>query len=706
MKFTTKERQETQKAANITGIYKGYTKSFGFVITPDGEEDIYIAEENRCGAMNNDAVTARFLPGTRKGKREGEILFVDERANETLVGTYDRQKTAGFVTPDDERLREDIYIPLGQDGGARSGARVLVRVTKWPEGKHKAEGEIEEVIGYTGDKDLDIKVIMARHNLPFDFPEDVKKEAEHINKSVTPEAGLRDYRSRQLITIDGEDAKDLDDAVDAERLPNGNCRLGVYIADVSRYVKTGSAIDKEAYKRGTSVYLVDRVIPMLPEVLSNHICSLQAGEDRYAMTCVMEIDKTGTVVHADIGPAIINVKRRCSYREIKQALSEDIVPDDLVPLMPVIRTLRELSQTLKDMRLRRGAVDFDFPEYKVILDPDGKPLRMEERQRSEAEQIVEEAMLIANETVAAYLEKGDNPSIYRIHECPDAERVKLMETILSVFDLPVPAAADVKPEEFQRLLSLAKGTAAEQVVQTVALRAMQQAKYAAVNAGHFGLASSCYTHFTSPIRRYPDLLVHRLIRAYDERYNEAKISARTAFLAAAAEQASIRERIAVEAERDTDDLKKTEYMAPFVGEAFTAHVTGITSFGLFVSLDNGIEGLVHISHLREDDYDFDEGTYTLIGRRGGKVYRLGDAITVTLAAVNKERCEIDFVPGTFETLADLAKFTAARPDSRKEKKRAVPKRTGTERKKLTCGGKAKRKKKSPKGKKRGKRGRR
>ncbi|MCI7543926.1 MAG: ribonuclease R, partial [Megasphaera elsdenii] len=387
----------------ITGIYKGYTPTFGFVLSQDLTEDVYIAEQNRHTAMNNDKVTVRILhSGDGRHKQEGEIVSIVERANKTLVGTFQLEKHSAFVTPDDERIREDIYVPLDKTAGARSSARVLVKITKWPEEGRKAEGEVTEVLGYDGDKDLDIKVIMARHGLPFDFPDDVKKEAAKINTAVTLEAGRRDYRDRQLITIDSEDAKDLDDAIDVVRLPNGHFRLGVYIADVSYYVRPGSAIDQEAYNRGTSVYLVDRVIPMLPTVLSNGICSLNANEDRYSMTCVMEIDENGKVLKADIGPAVIRVKRRCNYVEIRKALLEGIVPDDLQPFMPMLHELRSLSTILKNMRLRRGAIDFDFPEYKVILDPEGVPLRLEKRERTIAEQIVEESMLIANETVACY----------------------------------------------------------------------------------------------------------------------------------------------------------------------------------------------------------------------------------------------------------------------------------------------------------------
>lgn len=660
-------------ASEITGIYKGYTATFGFVLSENLKDDVYISEQHRHTAMNNDKVAVRVLQGgSGRHKQEGEITRIIERANTTLVGTFDLGRHCGFVVPDDERIRENIYIPEGKYGGARSSARVLVKITSWPEEDRKAEGEVIEVLGYDGDKDLDIKVIMARHQLPFDFPKEVKEAADGIDRQVVPEPDRADYRDRPLITIDSEDAKDLDDAIDVSVLPNGSYRLGVYIADVSYYVRPRSVIDQEAYNRGTSVYLVDRVIPMLPTVLSNGICSLNAQEDRYAMACVMEINRDGQVVHADIGPAIIRVKRRCNYKEIKKALLDDIIADDLRPFMPMLQELRDLAVILKEMRIRRGAVDFDFPEYKVILDAEGVPLRLEKRERTIAEQMVEESMLIANETVASYLRDSENPSVYRIHEQPDPERMALMRKVLSGFRLPVPDETEPKPAEFQKLLEATKGTAEEAVVQTIALRSMSQARYATINAGHFGLASVCYTHFTSPIRRYPDLMIHRLIRQYqqDGKLSEKEAQASMSYHTLAAEQASVRERAAAEAERETDDLKKAEYMQPFIGQAFDARVTGITSFGLFVGLENGVEGLIHITLLTDDEYEFDESTYTMAGLHSGYRFRLGDPVRVTLAKVNLERCEIDFAPGEFESLEDLQRLMERNSGKRHKKKDA------------------------------------
>lgn len=653
----------------IIGIYKGYTDSFGFLLTEAEQEDIYIGERYRHTAMNNDKVAVRILPSAqRRHRQEGEVVRILERANTRIIGTFMRERGGCFVHPDDERIHEDIYIPEAQTGAARSGARVAVTVTTWPTEKRKAEGTVTEIIGYDGDRDLAVKVIMAQHDLPFAFPPEVLQEAQSLSTKVSLQEGRTDYRNRRLITIDSEDAKDLDDAIDIERLPNGTYRLGVYIADVGYYVRPHTALDREAYARGTSVYLVDRVVPMLPEALSNGICSLNAQEDRYAMACVMDINRQGRVEKAKIGPAVIRVARRCNYTEIKKALCDSIVPDDLAPFLPALRQLQEVTTWLKEMRMRRGALDFDFPEYKIILDAEGTPLRLDKWERTIAEQIVEESMLIANETVGTYLKNTKNPSVYRVHEKPEAARMEMLRTVLSGFSLPFPTGTDPQPADFQALLTATRGTPEEAVVQMMTLRSLQQARYDIQNLGHFGLASVCYTHFTSPIRRYPDLLVHRLLRQYWQkgRLSEAEAAHSAAFYTTAAEQASMRERIAVEAERETEAVKKAQYMMPFIGEPFQAHITGLAPFGMFVGLENGIEGLIHISYLTEDVYTFDETTYTLRGTYGGHVYHLGDALEVTLARVNMERCEIDFVPGTVDGLADLQKLLAAGEARRKK----------------------------------------
>lgn len=638
------------------GIYKGYRKSFGFVIMPEGEDDIYIPEKYKGTAMHNDKVRVRVIPSTYiNHKREGLIVDIIERANETIVGTYDRQQNFGFVVPDDERIGTDIFVGLENTLDARSGAKVLVKITKWPEGDKKPEGVITEILGYKGDVGLDINCIMANHKIPFSFPDDVIKASQRIDTVIHDDPKRWDLRDLQMVTIDGEDAKDLDDAVSGCKLPNGNYELGVHIADVSHYVISGQAIDKEAYKRGTSVYLVDRVVPMLPEVLSNDICSLNAHEDRYAMTCMMEIDEAGQVVNYRIKPSIINVGRRCSYKEVYKALAEDIIPPDLVDFMPMLRDLAEIANILNRMRRQRGALDFDFPEYKVLLDLDGTPLRIVKRDRTLAERLIEECMLIANETVATHLKDTHRASVYRIHEMPNEEKLSLFQKVLNYLGENLILGADgVTPQDFQKILDTVKGKDIEQVAQIMALRSMQQAKYSVENVGHFGLASTCYTHFTSPIRRYPDLMVHRLLKAdmhWQNGYSKRDVDEE--FLVRAAEHSSIQEQVATEAERETTDLKKTQYMVPFVGEVFTGIISSITSFGMFVELENGIDGLVHISMMTDDYYFFDEEHFVLVGKRTGRIYRLGETVTVTLVKADVEKKQIDFVLGEVDNLAAI-----------------------------------------------------
>ena len=539
--------------------------------------------------------------------------------------------------------------------GAVTGHKVVVKITK-PAGQKRKnpEGKIIEILGHIDDPGVDILSIIRQFNLPTDFPEDVMKQTESIPNVIDPEEAKKreDLRDVTMVTIDGEDAKDLDDAVSGRKLPNGNYELGVHIADVSHYVTSGQPIDNEAYKRGTSVYLVDRVVPMLPEVLSNGICSLNAHEDRYAMTCMMEIDDSGTVVNYRIRPSIIHVGRRCSYKEVYKALEENIIPDDLVDFIPMLRDLAEISKILNRMRRRRGALDFDFPEYKVLLDLDGTPLRIVKRDRTMAERLIEECMLIANETVATHLKDTQRTSVYRIHEHPSEEKLDLFQKVLHYLGQTLVLSADgVTPRDFQKILDVVKGQDIEQVAQIMTLRSMQQAKYSIENVGHFGLASTCYTHFTSPIRRYPDLMVHRLLKAdmhWKGGYSKRDVD--EAFLAGAVEHSSIQEQVATEAERETTDLKKTQYMVPFVGEVFEGTIASITSFGMFVELENGIDGLVHISMMNDDYYFFDEEHFVLVGKRTGKTYHLGEKVTVTLVKADVEKKQIDFVLGEVDNL--------------------------------------------------------
>lgn len=660
---------DTQEEDYREGIFRGYRKQYGFVITGTDQEDIYVAKAHMQGAMHNDKVRVKVFTNPQNGKLEGRISAILERANTSVVGTFDREMTCGFVIPDDERLGDSIYVSLDDSLGARSGAKVLVELIHWPENGKRAQGRITEILGYKGDIGLDINCIMAAHKIPFSFPDEVIEESKKIRVTVTADSDRLDLRKEQLVTIDGEDAKDLDDAVSCKLLPNGNFLLGVHIADVSHYVRAGSEIDKEAYKRGTSVYLVDRVIPMLPEVLSNGICSLNAHEDRNAMTCLMEINQEGQVVEYTISPSLIRVGRRCSYTEVYKAISQKIIPEDLAPFMDMLGHLYDLSLVLNRMRHRRGAIDFDFPEYRVLLDHDGTPLRIVKRERTLAERLIEECMLIANETVARHLRDTHKPTVYRIHEAPSPEKLATFQTVINHLGHNYLLDAEsIEPRNLQTILEEVKGTEVEQAIQIMTLRSMQQAKYSIENVGHFGLASDCYTHFTSPIRRYPDLMVHRLLKAnlawkdgYSKRDRDED------FLYKAADHSSIQEQVAVEAERETSDLKKTQYMLPFVGELFKGKISSITSFGLFVELENGIDGLVHISMMRDDRYFYDKEHFVLVGQRSGKIYHLGQEVEVTLIKADVDKRQLDFVLGAVENLKTVQDFMDSQRRGRSER---------------------------------------
>ena len=630
----------------LQGVYKSYGR-FGFLITDDDHEDVYISDRDHLNAVNNDTVEVKTMKSkTGRHNTEGRVMKVLERANDTFVCTYEMLKDGGEAVPIDEKVDMYIEIPEGQEMDATTGARVIVEVTRWPGEWTDAEGRVTEVIGYKGDKGLDIDIIVAQHRLPHEFSEKVLDEAENLPRDIRMEKGLTDFRALPIVTIDGPDSKDLDDAVYCEKKANGHFELSVHIADVSRYVTKGSLLDDEAYRRGTSVYLADRVIPMLPFQLSNDLCSLNHDEDRYAMSCVMDVSPDGKVKTELVTPSIVRVARRCNYPEINKAFHEGIMPADLEHFMPMLEDLKACADALRTDRTRRGALDFDFPEYKVILDEEGTPLRIEKRIRSDAEKMIEDAMIAANEAVARFLEKTGHTSIYRVHEHPDEEKLNSLKRLIAIMGLNLSIPKDPEPKDIQKLLETVKGEDIEAVVQVMTLRSLPQACYSTENAGHFGIASECYTHFTSPIRRYPDLMVHRLIRqAISDGLSKAELKKQTEFLLRAADHCSETEQNATDTERDVDDLKMTEYMVPFVGEPFDAHVTGITRFGVFVGLDNGVEGLVHIDSMDDDEYMYQEDTMTLKGRFSGTTYAMGMPVRVTLVKADKERREVDFIMG-------------------------------------------------------------
>jgi len=638
----------------IVGKLSTSTKGFGFVIPdkvkmPD-EKDVFIPPDAMMSAMHHDRVVVRVHGLTGQGKsRDGEIIRIIERANPRIVGTFEASRNFGFVTPDDLRLGDDIFIPKDDKNIVKDGSKVVVEITKWPEKKRSAEGKIIEVLGSKGDTGIEILSIIKRHNLPIEFPENVQKAAEKAPDTISEEeiAGRRDLRHLPIVTIDGEDAKDLDDGVYVEKLKNGNYFLGVYIADVSHYIREDSILDQEARSRGTSVYLVDRVLPMLPRRLSNGICSLNAGEDRLAMSAEMEVDAQGQVVKYDIFPSVIRIKKRFTYTVVRNILvdHDEALMADNQEFLGQLDDMKGLCLTLRERRMRRGAIDFDLPELKVKLDDTGKPIDIVKRVRSLAESIVEEFMLLANETVAEHMQKLNVPFIFRVHEEPDEEKMVKLNNLLHNFGQGLTRLDEIEPGALQKVLTRIAGRPEERIISTVMLRSLKQARYESQNIGHFGLAATYYTHFTSPIRRYPDLIVHRIIR---DTFATGTVSAKrkdklTAILPEIAMHSSERERAAAEAERETVSLKTAEYMAQFVGDTFEGIINGVTAFGIFVELDNGVEGLVRVSSMEDDYYQYVEEQYALIGERTHKTYRLGDAAKVILTRVNAEERNIDFV---------------------------------------------------------------
>lgn len=638
----------------LRGRLQVHAKGFAFLI-PDNREhpDVYIHANDLKGAMNGDIVLIRITSKSPSGGRmEGEVERILIRGVSQTVGVFQSLETYGFVLPDDKRINRDIFIPRESFKGAVDGEKVVVRIVSYPEGRAAAEGEIIEILGHKDDPGVDILSVIRKHQLPEAFPAEVMTEAEQAPDSITDEEiieqGRRDLRGLNIVTIDGADAKDLDDAVNVERLENGHYKLGVHIADVGYYVREGSELDKEAYDRGCSVYLVDRVIPMLPHRLSNGICSLNPQVDRLTMSCEMEFDEQMKVVNHDVFTSVIRTKERMTYSDVRKIV-EDEDPELLeryAPLIGDFRLMKELAMKLRGARMRRGAVDFDFEESKIIVDEAGKAIDIVKRERSVAEQIIEEFMLVANETVAEHFHWLKVPFLYRIHEDPDPEKLQNFMAFAANFGYHVKGRGNsVHPRALQDLLEQIQGTKEQTVISTMMLRSMKQAKYDAESTGHFGLAAEFYSHFTSPIRRYPDLVIHRVMREVLEN-GGALSEKRHEYLASRmpdiAQQSSERERVAVEAERDTEQLKKAEFMQDKVGEEFDAMISSVTSFGMFIELDNTVEGLIRLSALTDDYYHFDEAHMALIGERTSKVFRIGDEVKIRVAKVNMDDHTIDF----------------------------------------------------------------
>ncbi len=638
------------EAFALVGVFSGNARGFGFVAIEGQEEDVFIPADRTGGALHGDRVQIVIDSEGRGGRPEGTVVRILEHANETLVGTYEKGKGYGFVIPDNQRISKDIFIPQGCSQGAVSGHKVMVKIRDFGEKKgKKPEGVITEILGHIHDPGVDILSIVRAYNLPEDFPGAVKNQLKQVPDEVKKDswAGRKDLRDLPTVTIDGEEAKDLDDAISIERAGDGY-RLGVHIADVSHYVQEHTPLDEEAFKRGTSVYLVDRVIPMLPHKLSNGICSLNEGEDRLALSCLMEIDSQGNVTGHEIAETVIRSDRRMTYTAVNAIVTDHDpqVTAEYAEFAEMFLLMKELADILRKKRHARGSIDFDFPESKIVLDEKGKPLEITAYERNAATRIIEDFMLLANETVAEDYFWQELPFLYRTHDKPDEDRMKRLGTFINNFGyvLRMPGG-QVYPKEIQKLLDKVEGTPEELLISRLTLRSMKQAKYTTENTGHFGLAARYYTHFTSPIRRYPDLQIHRIIKeSLHGGLTGKRISHYEKILPQVAVQTSALERRADEAERETDKLKKVQYMERFIGQEFEGVISGVTSWGFYVELPNTVEGLVHISELRDDYYVFLEERYELSGEMTGKTYKLGQTIRVQLTGCDRFSKTIDFIP--------------------------------------------------------------
>lgn len=634
---------------SVAGMFCGNQKGFGFVTVEGMEEDIFIPGGNTNGAMHGDKVKI-VIEGSSDGKRkEGTVVGILEHANGTLVGSYEKSNGFGFVLPDNLKISRDIFIPQGCDGGAVTGHKVVVKVTDFGEKKgKKPEGVITEILGHINDPGTDILSVVRAYNLPEEFPDLVMKQLNETPDHIADEdrAGRLDLRTIKTVTIDGEDAKDLDDAITIERV-TGGYRLGVHIADVTHYVREKSALDKEALKRGTSVYLTDRVIPMLPHKLSNGICSLNQSEDRLALSCLMDLDDKGNVTGHQLAETVIRVDRRMTYTGVNAIITDrdPAVMAEYEDFVDTFDLMKELADILRKRRHARGSIDFDFPESKIILDEKGKPIEIKPYERNAATRLIEDFMLLANETVAEDYFWQEVPFLYRTHDKPDEEKMKRLGTFINNFGyiLRMPGG-EVHPKEIQKLLDKVEGSPEEALISRLTLRSMKQAKYTTLNAGHFGLATKYYSHFTSPIRRYPDLQIHRIIKeSLHGELADKRLTHYARILPEVAVQTSALERRAEEAERETDKMKKVQYMEQFIDQEFDGVISGVTGWGFYVELPNTVEGLVRISELRDDYYIFDETHYELIGEMTRRTYKLGQEIRVRVTGCDRLAKTIDFM---------------------------------------------------------------
>ncbi len=646
-----KNRYRISELETFEGIYRKNQKGFGFIKIENREDEIYVSKENSNNALNGDKVIVEIIEEKNKEKNaEGKILKIIKHEKDTVVGIFQDNKNFGFVVPDDKSFGTDIFISKKNFGKARNNHKVLAQITKYPEKGKKAEGKIIEVIGNVNEAGVDMLSLIKEYDLPYKFPEEVieeaKKQGDKIDKKDIP--NRVDLRDKIIFTIDGEDAKDLDDAVRVEKLENENYKLDVHIADVSYYVKQDSKLDKEAVIRGTSIYMLGRVIPMLPRELSNGICSLNAGEDRYTLSCSMEIDKKGKVISSSVYKGLIKVTERMTYTDVQKILdkSDKKVLKRYEKYIQEFENMKELATILKNRRLEQGYLNLDIPESKIVLDTDGKAIDVKKYETNFANEIIEQFMLTANETIAEKFYWLDAPFIYRVHENPDLEKITELNKFLFNFGYKIKANKDnVYPKEFSKVLEEAKGKEEERVVSNLILRTLKVARYEAENKGHFGIASKYYCHFTSPIRRYPDLFIHRIISKYIENnydIKEKEIQKLYDLAEKRADSSSEREKIATKVEREAIDIKKAEYMENKIGEVYEGIVSSVTQFGIFVELENTVEGLIRFENLGDEYFIYDENKKILIGERTNKTYKIGDKVKIKVIKANKLLRQIDF----------------------------------------------------------------
>ncbi len=638
----------------LSGTIQGHPKGFAFLL-PDkpGLPDIFISPRNLNGALHRDTVMIRVHKEEKLGQKpEGEVVRILSRGTQEIVGVYDKNSRYGFVVPDDDRFHRDIFVSQDDDKGAENGEKVVVRIIKWPDKPSKSpEGEITRVLGHPEAPGVDIDSIMSRYGLTQNYPEAVNQQLN----SMPEEISTREYQGREMlqdtvtVTIDGSDAKDLDDAISLEALENGNFLLGVHIADVSHYVREGTPLDQEAKERGTSVYLVDRVIPMLPPKLSNNLCSLNPEVERLAVSALLELTPEGTLENYNFTPSVIKSNHRLTYEEVNALYQGDdqTRKEKLGDVTWMLFTMKELSEKLRAERFKGGSIDFDFDEPEVILDNTGTPIDIKSRGRGPAEKLIEEFMLLANRVVAKHHYTLEIPFIYRVHEEPDEDKMATFKEFASKFGYNLPKGSKnngVHPRALQELLERVKGEREEKAISTMMLRSMKQARYSVESLGHFGLSFPYYTHFTSPIRRYPDLIVHRILKESldKEQLRKSRRKKLESKLGDIAYHASLREQEATEAERESVDYKMAEYMEQYLGTEFDGQVSSVTSFGLFIELQNLVEGLIHVSSLVDDYYLFDEKNYALIGENSRRTFRIGDRVRIRVSRVSKLEQQIDF----------------------------------------------------------------